>query len=313
MSNIVDFAAMAASELESRFEHEPQGEFLAWLQLALRREAMVTVAYGDQYIRKQLKSLADRGLTTETVEIIHRALNSVWAQETGHQQYLASVLAVVNPPESFSARVTASCQSTLGGIEGRTIGTLVSGDKFARAGARLALALGSLIQDVPEFVSEIQQMPFEGFAVLNADLEETAIHGYERMLHLLKTLQGMSDFRAETTLKWDIDHMRRDETYHCDLFRFLAHIFDGPPPGGAGFAGQAKVLSAFADTIAVTNGIQAAQLRAYTGSDLEEAENKFTTDRKAIQQDAFVSRLKIWVNAAYGQRQQAVGLQAAQG
>ncbi|HXA85564.1 MAG TPA: hypothetical protein VNZ47_10830 [Candidatus Dormibacteraeota bacterium] len=302
MSKIVDFAAAAAEELKSRFADEPQSEFLAWLQLALRREAMVTVAYDDHYIRKQIRTLEDRGVPVQVTQIVHRALASAWAQEEGHQHYLKAVLDAVNPPESFLGKLAASFQGTLGTIEGRTIGDLASSDRFARAKARLALALGSLIQDVPDFVSEIQGMSFESFAFLNADLEETAIHGYQRMRVLLRILQDQSDFRVETTLRWDLERLVRDETYHNGLFNFLGHLFDQPPPGDpAGWAGGSTVSAVSAATQAVNNGIRAAQMLAYKQDHIQDAISTIPANNEVIKKDAFIMQLSRWAREKYSQ------------
>lgn len=48
----------------------------------------------------------------------------------------------------------------------------------------LALVIGSLIQDVPDFVSEIQKMSCAKFAALNADPEETAICDLDPLLRM---------------------------------------------------------------------------------------------------------------------------------
>jgi hypothetical protein len=303
MSRIVDFASTAAADLASKFANEPEGEFIVWLQLALRREAMVAVAYDDHYIKARIQQLEDRGVPENVTEAIRIALASAWAQEKGHQHYLSAVLEAVSPPKAFFDRLTASLQDTLGQIEGRIIAALTSGDRFARARARLALSVGSLVQDVPDFVSAIGDMPFGGFAALNADLEETAIHGYHRMLELLAKLQGQSEFKVETTLTWDLKKMWRDETYHCALFHFLEKLFGDPPPppSGASLAGASTFQAGVKRNLAeiVKDGISAAQLLAYQGEEPQHADAVIEITKGILERDPLITRLRRWVRIAY--------------
>jgi hypothetical protein len=296
MSNIVDFADAAATQLAHRYAGDPEAEFLAWLQVALRREAMVSEAYDDHFVRSHIRMLKKRGLSRPVAEIIRRSLASAWTQEIGHKYFLAAVLKRVNPPKTFFKRLSASCQDVLGAIEGKTIGNLVSGDSFEMARARIALAIGSLVNDVPEFVKDIHRMSFSDFASLNADLEETAMHGYKRMSELFLQLNSQSASSVETTLRWDLDRLLRDETYHHELFTMLAQLFNGPPPGGLGSPTGRINVSALT-SVFVRGQIVAAQMSAYSGDQREAARtagNRIMVYMTKISRDPVIIHLRRW-------------------
>jgi hypothetical protein len=79
------------------------------------------------------------------------------------------------------------------------------------------LRAGKLVQDVPDFVATLTALPFRDFCLLNAELEVTAIHGYQRMLELLDQLEDHS-FMRDTTFKADLAHFVRDEQFHNQTF-----------------------------------------------------------------------------------------------
>jgi hypothetical protein len=55
MKNFIDLAAEAADKLKDEYTNEPELEFLAWLKIALQREAMVSQAYDASFIDSHLE------------------------------------------------------------------------------------------------------------------------------------------------------------------------------------------------------------------------------------------------------------------
>jgi len=70
-------------------------------------------------------------------------------------------------------------------------------------------------------------MSFREYCLLNADLESTAIMGYERMLALLDKLPE-DGIGSATTLATDLSKLAADERFHYALFRALGEWFDTP-------------------------------------------------------------------------------------
>ena len=113
----MEFASAAARTLAAEFAGDPAAELFAWLRIAQQREGMVSEAYAPSLVDRHLHQLlATRRQDDDAMKVLRAALGSVWAQETSHDQYLASIIRVVDPPESFLeevkervARVRGTC------------------------------------------------------------------------------------------------------------------------------------------------------------------------------------------------------------
>jgi hypothetical protein len=228
---IVDFANEAADALASEFVDDPEAELFAWLRIAQQREAMVSEAYAPGLVDEHLAALQrDQQLGEKIVNVLRAAIGSVWAQETSHNRYLASIIRVVDPPTSFLDEVTERVLQIQGRLEGSTVAGLSSPRWMRRAIARIALTVGSLIVDVPEFGAKIKSLRFSAFCLLNAALEETAGNGYKRILHLIERVaQNRFDVRV-STVALDTGRTLSDERYHLRLFELLADWSGGDPP-----------------------------------------------------------------------------------
>lgn len=231
MKDFIEIAADAAKELEEEYAGKPEMEFITWLFIALQRESMVSVAYDDSFVEGQLVGWQkEHGLSEKVIEAVHRALRGVWSQEMAHQSYFESMLSGIDPPEKLLQRISNKLSAIRGRVEGRVLGGVVSKNFSQRAYALLAIAVGKSINKVPEYVSSLRETNFSEYCHVNADLEQTAVMGYQRMVQL-GTLIPDSDLISDSAVLVDLKRTGKDEKYHERLFRTLGN-WPPPPPGG---------------------------------------------------------------------------------
>jgi hypothetical protein len=229
--SVVSFAEIAAEAFEKKFAGDPEGEMLAWLYTAQQREAMVATAYTPEYVSRALRATAARLHVAEDVrEIIDKAIGSVWAQERAHDAYLTAVLRVIDPPESFVASLKAFFHRSLGRIQGVVVPNLMATDPARQALARIALAVGSLVDDVPEFAGGLRARDFASYCRFNVALEKTAVRGYARLQGLINEVSRENVALQASTVAIDNARTLKDERYHEGLFLRFARWADDPPP-----------------------------------------------------------------------------------
>lgn len=221
---IQHFTEKVAAVVAARYVGDPAGELLVWLKTALRRESSVGELYGQSSLEMRLDELR---APAEVVRVVGTMIGNVWAQEKGHAAYIDGVLVAVAREPSLVAWASARVEGLMGAIEGWVMHGQTAPSRTARAKARLLLAIGQRVQHVPEFVSSLSTMSFREYCLLNADLESTAIMGYERMLALLAKLPE-DGLGSATTLATDLAKLAADERFHYDLFRALGEWFDTP-------------------------------------------------------------------------------------
>jgi hypothetical protein len=201
------------------------GELIVWLQMALRREASVGEIYGVANLERRIDQVTG---PPEIVALLRMTIANIWAQERAHAAYLEAVLMAVARPSSLWLRLGARLDGLLGAVEGQVLSGRTSPSNLQRAKAALMLAIGRRVQEVPEFVSSLSALSFSEFCRLNAELEITAVHGYQRISTLLRELdEGEVSLRADTTMAVDVIRMIRDERFHNCAFLAMADWFDG--------------------------------------------------------------------------------------
>jgi hypothetical protein len=220
-STIRQFTAEVAGIVAAEHERDPMGEVQVWLHMALRREASVGEMYGISNLARRLEQLrAPRSV----VALLRTTISNIWAQEKAHAAYLDAMLSAVADPSGRWPRLGARLDVFMGAMEGQVLSGRTSPSNLQRAKAALMLAVGRRVQGVPEFVSTLSTLSFREFCQLNAALEITAVHGYERMLFLLRSAEHPPD----TTLGLDVERMVRDERFHNEAFVAMAEWFDRP-------------------------------------------------------------------------------------
>jgi hypothetical protein len=232
MKNFIEIAAEAAEQLTKTYFDKPETEFIVWLNIALQREAMVSVAYDTKFVNQQLLNWQKKlSIPNESIKAVRNTLVSVWAQESAHQSYFRAMLNGISVPEKLSDRLTQKMNEIRGQVEGWVVANMMSQRLTSRYLALLAVAVGRSVGEVPEFVATLQATSFSEYCDINADLENTAVTGYERMLELGN---GMPDFELveDTTILIDLERTCMDERYHEELFRRLGDWPPPLPPGG---------------------------------------------------------------------------------
>jgi hypothetical protein len=146
---------------------------------------MVSEAYDDKFVRSQLEAWgADVDLDDAVLDVIRRALMGVWTQEKAHQSYFQAILEGINPSQELVERIGKKLTQIRGKVEGRVIAGLMSKNKIRHYSALVMITIGKRTTDVPEYVQRLRQKNFSEYCYVNADLEQTAVLGYDRMLSL---------------------------------------------------------------------------------------------------------------------------------
>ena len=134
------------------------------------------------------------------------------------------------PPDSLVDRINNKLVEIRGNVEGNVIAGRMSKKASQRFLAFLAIVLGKATPDVPAYVSSLRETTFSEFCSVNADLEHTAVLGYQRMMALCEVIPGF-ELMTDTTLEIDVRRTGKDEKYHEALFRKLANWPPLPPSG----------------------------------------------------------------------------------
>lgn len=308
MKDFIELARDAAYELSRTYFGRPELELVAWLQIALQREAMVSAAYDDAFVMAQLAVWKnDAKIDQKVLEVIARTLTGVWAQENGHQGYFKALLKGINPSQTLMSRISNELVAIRGKLEGKIIAGAVSPDIVKRYAARAAIVVGEFTSNVPDYVSELKQTQFSQFCSINADLEYTAISGYRRMMVLGSSIPDYELF-TDTALFNDIQRTGTDETYHYHLFRTLADWPPDLPPGGAPpshspIGPEAKPWDQM-KAEDVRGIILQAKTLAYGAGNAKIGDTVMTFDEQLIYNDPLVAQIRKLVSAeeAEGER-----------
>jgi hypothetical protein len=293
--DLVTFAAAAANQLHDKFEHEPEAEFVAWLEVALEREAMVGVTYEPAHLKKHLNRLKALGVNANVIERLRRTIGDVWAQEKGHTAYIKSILDVIKVPDGFWERVRRQGVEVFGALQGAVAARLVAEDAHDRLLAVAALSLGKRITQTPPFIDELRALAFPPFCALNGALEETAVAGYQRMRDLADMIR-VQQILDGTTVDIELNRIISDERYHEAVFRGFSNweiIGRHPPPTpqpGAPLSNPSFTVEAHAAVC------QEARARAYgTGAASERATEVMTVDLNGLEADPLIQYLRGYV------------------
>jgi hypothetical protein len=294
MKNFIEIAADAAKELEEEYADKPEVEFIAWLFIALQRESMVAVAYDDSFVEGQLVEWQkEYGLSQKVIDAIRRALRGVWSQEKAHQSYFKAMLSGIDPPEKLVDRIYNKMSAIRGRVEGRVLGGVMSKKLSQRAYALVAIALGNSIDKVPEYVSSLRETNFSQYCHVNADLEQTAVMGYQRMVELGTSIPD-SDIISESAILVDLKRTGNDEKYHERLFRTLGN-WPPPPPGGTPTVyNPLGPATAQPDkmTVEEARGIIAEAKKFAYGDDASVGDTVVTVNNRLIYNDPLIQYLK---------------------
>jgi hypothetical protein len=126
MKDFREIAEDAAKKLRADSKNDDMTEFLAWLDVALKREAMVSVVYRDERVEKHLDAWAEEFKVAEPVKkIIMTALLGVWAQEEAHQSYFKTMLRGIKSDDETKSKVGLLLTKIRGQVEGMVVESLV--------------------------------------------------------------------------------------------------------------------------------------------------------------------------------------------
>jgi hypothetical protein len=175
---IVAHTNLVTAELARRCAEDPTSELAAWIRIAEQREAMVVALYGKAAVAERLP----HG-TPEVVEVVAKAVASIWAQEDSHTRLMGALRTVAEGSRS-------PVEALLGQIEG-VVTHHATTSRWSGAVARWLISLGRLTGAAPEFTAELKAMPFVSFCRFSNELEQTAAHGYARIITLLSKLQDL--------------------------------------------------------------------------------------------------------------------------
>lgn len=296
MKTFIELAEDAAIKIEQDSAGNKEDEFTAWLHMALQREAMVTIAYQEDRVKAQLETWADKyGIANEVVEDIRLALGYVWAQEKSHQNFFESLLKVIDPPKNVMDRIETMLENIEGQIEGDVISNAMSPTIRGRIQAKIAIIVGKAMGKVPEYVDGLHNVSFSKYCFVNADLEQTAVSGYSRMIAIARQVPD-AQFMRSTPVVFNLLNIRTDEVYHEKLFRKLAQWPPDPPPTGTGPTDSPFDPSAVSpQTMTVADArklILQAQTEAYGAGAEARGEQMITFSATELATDPFVLHMR---------------------
>jgi hypothetical protein len=206
--SIVQYTEQVAGEIASRYASDPAAELDLWLRLAHQREAMVTQLYESSRIEARLKHEA----TGEIGGLIRAVVLSIWAHETSHTEFLASL------------RGAGGSSTALVELQGHAEGWVTERATSGNAFARLLIAVGSALGKVPEFARELSGMGLLELLEFNAELEATALMGYQRILQIAARFAatGESVGKFGFTFQYDVARIVGEEAFHRAAFVEMA-------------------------------------------------------------------------------------------
>jgi hypothetical protein len=206
--SIVRYTEQVAGEIASRYASNPAAELDLWLRLAHQREAMVTQLYESSRIEARLKNEA----TGEIGGLIRSVVLSIWAHETSHTEFLASL------------RDAAGSNTALVELQGHAEGWVTERATSGNAFAKLLIAVGSALGRVPEFARELSHMGLLELLDFNAELEATALMGYQRILQIAARFaaSGESVGKFGFTFQYDVARIAGEERFHGAAFVEMA-------------------------------------------------------------------------------------------
>lgn len=219
-NEIVVLAYEVEKELKTKFKENPKGELLAWLLIAIEREALVSNLYLDNSVFEKVDSL---NLDDASKNFVQKAIKYAGIQENVHVVLTKYVLHLLDPPQKLSTSIHRYRKYLFGKMQSREIKNALSRNVIKNFEAKIALVMGRFIQNIPEFLLSLESKDFETYCRINSVMEETAINAYARMKVLIDAIIKKEDIKY-TALKPDIQKIYLDENYHYHLFDFLSNL-----------------------------------------------------------------------------------------
>jgi hypothetical protein len=200
-----------AAELAGR----PDVERRRLLLLALEREQLVTVAYGEEVMASRLGRL---DLAPELRRLVHQPLVWAWKDEELHADYVRGLLVRTGRPLPVLVILGRQLAGALSGWVSVVRHHADPGRTPVRSlAASVLIGVGRLSGRVsPRLARELRYQSFRRYLLLNAALEKTAEIGYGRAVELA----------ASPEERDALDRIRADEERHGRIFRLLADVLD---------------------------------------------------------------------------------------
>ena len=218
-----------------RYSHSPREELIALCLLALEREELVVIGYGEDLIRRRLASMP---VTSEVRELIRHALMWVWRDEEMHAIYVRGALLKLG---NLPLRVNTFAHQIAGAIAGWA--TSVNQHArwteapISRGGATIITAAGSVLGKVPRSVRKhLVYGPFRDFCLFNVDAERTAWLCWKRMADIAERIPELP-----SSVVPDFRRVQTDEDRHGAIFQILAESLT--PNDGLAEGTSAETLS----------------------------------------------------------------------
>jgi hypothetical protein len=301
VKTFIELAEEAAVKLQQDSGGNMEKEFIAWLHVALQREAMVAVAYQEDRVRVQLEKWANTySISSDVVEIILRALVAVWAQESAHREYFEAMFKAIDPPRAYMEEIKTMLENIQGQIEGDVLSNAQSPTLQGRIKAKIAIVVGKMMGKVPAYVEGLHNASFSKYCSVNAELEQTAVSGYSRMIEIARLVPRAS-FMQDTPVIYDLRKTLADETYHEALFLALSEWPPDPTPAGTGPTlsplGPAAASSPTMTVADARNLLAEARYSAYESDAASHAAKVVAINYEVIANDPVILHMRSAVHA----------------
>ena len=202
---------------------DPLQELLALVSLSLERESLVTQLYDSPRIHERMRQLEQREPQRAPIMKVARGVvEAVWLQEAQHAEYLQRLKETI-----LQHPVAAAWNDVVGVVQAHVMEMMLSCSPIVHRAGRLAATIGmGFAPSRPKFLADLQALLVKQFCLFIAEMEETAVDGYERMQTLTSehytkhhTIPFNIGFAAE------VGRILIDERNHRSLFRSMAGWF----------------------------------------------------------------------------------------
>ncbi len=217
MQELIRLSRGVAAELASKFRGDPGGELIAWLQIALEREALVASLYDGRSMESRLASLP-----WHLGRCAAGKVNAIRANEETHVAAIRALLAGDCP-------LRRALREGWGRLQGFVLSQLASSQAFVRAIGLFLLELGARSPDERAAGRAVASLDAGAFLTFSRTLEITAVESYQRVATLLTRLRragGRPPYSTSLHLK--LVRILRDERVHRDVFHVLHRALNGP-------------------------------------------------------------------------------------
>jgi hypothetical protein len=233
------------------YAKDPDAELLAWLLIAVQREAMVSFLYERTQSDRRFKSAKG-----PAAEVARDAVTLIWQQESSHTAEVAARVV-----DGVFLKGGGSLEATVAKVKGTVDAKMLhlltdpkGGVQSALAKAATWLASKLAPEKVPAFVNELAKANLREYFLLARALERTAKDSYARVEQILPKIAASSASLQPAGLIKPVRNTKLDEAFHERAFHEMTSWLEDDGTFKTGLDGTAcmqKLKTILLDTTGV--------------------------------------------------------------